>query len=208
MQTATSKERQDERRKEGNVSQCMVEGEGTLETGQGGQGESDYAGRSAYLEHGAQASNLLLRHASSNDLECLLLQLVHGSKATHALQNDIVQRSLTGSSIFTHPLMLQNGVGIRPPLGILFESDSADPSSDENHYQKRLAVPCYAQMQLYCASIMYGMVCTGKAHVVLCVVLLHDATCHPVEKLTLRYYCNIRLAQTRAAVKDQQSCKE
>lgn len=74
----------------------------------------------AYLEHGAQASDLLLGHASSNDLERLLLQLVHGGKATHALQNYVVQRSLTGRTVLTHPVMLQNGVGIGPLLGILY----------------------------------------------------------------------------------------
>lgn len=73
----------------------------------------------AYLEHGAQASNLLLGHAGSNDLEGLLLQLVHGSKAAHALQNDIVQRPLTGCTVLTHPVVLQDGVGICPLLGVL-----------------------------------------------------------------------------------------
>lgn len=72
-----------------------------------------------YLEHGAEASNLLLGHASSNDLEGLLLQLVHGSKAAHALQNDIVKRLLAGCTILTHPVMLQDAVGICPLLGIL-----------------------------------------------------------------------------------------
>lgn len=72
-----------------------------------------------YLEHGAQASDLFLRHASSNDLEGLLLQLVHGSKAAHTLQNDVVQRPLAGSTILTHPVMLQDAVGICSLLWVL-----------------------------------------------------------------------------------------
>ena len=83
-----------------------------------------------YLEHGAQASNLFLGHASSNDLESLLLQLVHGSKATHALQNDIVQRPLAGSSVLSHPVMLQNAIGVCTLLRVLWQSDSSRNQSD------------------------------------------------------------------------------
>lgn len=74
-----------------------------------------------YLEHGAQASNLFLRHASSYDLEGLLLQLVHGCKAAHTLQNNIVQRSLAGCTVLTHPVMLQDAVGICSLLWVLFD---------------------------------------------------------------------------------------
>jgi len=79
-----------------------------------------------YLEHGAQASNLFLRHASSNDLEGLLLQLVHGRKAAHALQNDIVQRPLAGSTVLTHPVMLQDAVGVCALLWVLWEKIEAN----------------------------------------------------------------------------------
>lgn len=71
------------------------------------------------LEHGAQAGNLLWRHAHGDDLECLLLELVHVEEAAHARQDHVVQRPVAGCAVLLHPAVLQDCIRCRPLFRVL-----------------------------------------------------------------------------------------
>ena len=64
-----------------------------------------------HLKQGPQACDLFRGHSCGDDLESLLFQLVHISKAAHATEDDIVKRGVSGRTILLHPLMLQNLLG-------------------------------------------------------------------------------------------------
>ena len=73
------------------------------------------------LEQGAQARNLLGRHVGRDDLERLLLELVHARKAAHAREDDIVERLVGGGAILLHPVVLQDLVRGRAFPGVLLQ---------------------------------------------------------------------------------------
>ena len=72
-----------------------------------------------YLEHGAQAGNLLGGHAAGDDLERLLLQLVHVEEAAHARQDHVVQRLVAGRAVLAHPAVAQDLISRRTLLWVL-----------------------------------------------------------------------------------------
>jgi hypothetical protein len=94
-----------------------------------------------HLEDGAQAGDLGGRHVLGQDVERLLLQLVHGREALHAAQDDVVQRRAAGCPMLLHPLVLQDLVGGRPLPGVL---QRAEASACHSHERRTKGRGCYA----------------------------------------------------------------
>ena len=77
----------------------------------------------------SKACNLFRRHASCNDLQRLLLELVHARKASHAIEDDIVERRVRGCAVLPHPLVLQNHLCCRPFFWILQQRETLEEPS-------------------------------------------------------------------------------